>query len=349
MSNAIVKALLPALMAFGLGVAPARAEVDPALLALVQPEAKMLIGIQVIQAQASPLGQYLLSQVQLDQSANKVMTAANFDPRRDLREILAASGDNLAGLLLGRGSFQPAKISKAAVAAGAVSSTYRGVEILSINGTGKINAAGSLAFLDASTVAAGDPDAVKAVIDRRAAGANRPAAGQAKGAVLSVELAERARQISEANDAWVATLTPPTAFSSGAQSFQLGPFQGILQSAQQLSAGLKFTTTQVTLSAEVLTRTAQEAQSMADLLKFVAGMIQSAAQDPKAPNTSPNTPKTPALANAVQVSSSGPVMHLVISIPEQQMEQLLLPDSKKPNSKRPDSKQPASGQPKKIA
>jgi hypothetical protein len=340
MSNAIAKVLL-SLAAFGLLPATARAEVDLALLALVQPDAKMLIGIQVSQAQTSPFGQYLLSQVQLDQSANKVMTAAGFDPRRDLREILAASGDSLNGLMLGRGSFQPAKTSKAAVAAGAVSSTYRGIEILSLNGTAKSKPAGSLAFLDTSTVAAGDTDALKALIDRRAAGTNRPAAGQPKGAALSVELAERARQISATSDAWVATLAPPAAFSSGAQTFQLGPFQNLMQSALQLSAGLKFATTQVTLSLEVLARTAQDAQSMADLLKFLAGMIQSMnSQDSKAPNA----PKAPALANAVQISSSGPVMHLVLSVPEQQMEQLFLPDPKKP-----DLKQPASGQPKKIA
>src|SRR5271155_5451268 len=97
-----------ALIAFGLSAPVAHAGVDPALLALVMPDAKMLVGIQVIQAQSSPLGQYLLSQVQLDRNTNQVMTAAGFDPRRDLREILAASGDGLNGLLLGRGTFQPA-------------------------------------------------------------------------------------------------------------------------------------------------------------------------------------------------------------------------------------------------
>jgi hypothetical protein len=327
MSHAITKISLTTLAAFGLIAPAALAGVDPALLALVSPDAKMLIGIQVNQAQASPFGQYLLSQVQLDRNTNRVMIAAGFDPRRDLREILAASGDGWNGLLLGRGSFQPAKISKAAVLAGAASSTYRGNEVLTLSGTGKNKPAGSIAFLDASTVAAGDTDAVKAVIDRRAAGA-----------IFSGQLSDRARQISSANDAWLATLTPPAALSSAAQNTQLGPFQNLIQSALQLSAGLKFAATQVTLSAEVVARSAQDAQSMADVLKFLAGMLQaSRSQDP-------NAAKGPQLADAAQISSSGSVMHLVISVPEQQMEQLFVPDSKPP-----DSKQPASGQPKKIA
>ncbi len=306
------------LAALGLSAPMALAGVDPALLALVSPDAKMLIGIQVGQTQASPFGQYLLSQVQLDRDTNQVMTAAGFDPRRDLREILATSGDGSNALLLGRGSFQPARISKAAVLAGAASSKYRGTEILTLNGSGKNKAAGSIAFLDASTVAAGDTEAVKAVIDRRSAGA-----------AFSGPLAERARQISAADDAWVASLTPPTAPSSSALNAQLGPFQNLLQAALQVSAGIKFTATQVTLSAEVVTRSAQDAQSMADLLRFAAGMLQ------QANRSGSNPSKSPSLADAAQISISGAVMHVVLSVPEQQMEQLFVPDSKHPDSGRP--------------
>jgi len=336
-----VKVLLTAFAGVGTLAPAAAAGVDPALLALVPPEAKVLIGVQVSQTQASPFGQYQLSQylysaVQLERSTNQILTAAGFDPRRDLREILAASGDGLSGLLLGRGAFQPAKVSKAAVTAGAASSKYRGVELLTLSGTGKNKIAGSIAFLDASTLAAGDTGAVKAVIDRHAAGA-----------VFAGPLADRARQISSANDAWLASLTPPAAFTGGpagaaagatpgaAQNSQFGPVQNLLQSALQLSTGLKFAATQVTLSAEVLTRSAQDAQSMADILKFLAGMLQ---------QSNPNASKTPSLVDAAKIYVSGSVMHLVLSVPEQQIEQLLLPDSKQPNFK-----PPASGQPKKAA
>jgi hypothetical protein len=290
----------------------------------------MLAGIQVNQAQSSPFGRYLLSQIELDRSTNKVMAEAGFDPRRDVREILAASGDNLSALVLGSGSFQPVKISSAAVAAGAALSTYRGVALLTSSGNRTSLSAGSIAFLDASTVAAGNMDAVKAVIDRRAAGA-----------VFSGPLADRARQISIASDAWLASLAPPAALTNAAQTAaQLGPFQNLLQSAVQLSAGVKFAAAQVTLSAEVVARSAQDAQAMADVLRFLASMLQTSRSGP---NASPNTSKTPSLADAAQISSSGSAMHLVISVPEQQMEQLFVPDSTQPNSK------PPSSQPKKVA
>ena len=115
--------------------------------------------------------------------------------------------------------------------------------------------------------------------------------------LLYTSLADRARQISSANDAWVATLTPPAALSSAAQIAQLGPFQNLIQSAVQLSAGIKFAATQVTLSAEVVARSAPDAQAMADVLKFLAGMLQaSRSQDP-------NPAKGPSLSDAAQISS----------------------------------------------
>src|SRR5580704_2978483 len=116
------------LIACGVLAQHASAGVDPALLALVPPDAKMLVGIQVERTQGSPFGKYLLSQVKLDASTRQTMAAAGFDLSHDLREILAASGDGLSGLLLGRGSFQQAKLSKAALTAGAAKSMYRGVE-----------------------------------------------------------------------------------------------------------------------------------------------------------------------------------------------------------------------------
>ena len=81
MSHAILKVSLAALLACGLFAPASFGGVDPALLALVSPDAKMLVGIQVSQTQASPVGQYLLSQVQLDGNTSKMMTAAGFDPR----------------------------------------------------------------------------------------------------------------------------------------------------------------------------------------------------------------------------------------------------------------------------
>jgi hypothetical protein len=299
------------------------AGVDPALLALIAPDAKTLAGMQVSQAQSTPIGQALMAQIQLDPSANNALAAAGFDPRRDLREILATFGANSnSAILYGRGSFHPDKIAAAAVSAGAVLSTYRGIQLIDGKASGQgrgasPSPAGSVAFLDASTVLAGDTVSVKAAIDRHAAHT-----------VFSGPLADRARLISAANDAWMVTQAPaalapsPGAPPSAALGAQLGPFGNLLQAALQLSAGLKFTATQVTLSADVLTRSPQDAQSMGDVLKFAVQMLQS--------NRSSGAPSGPSLADAAQISTAGSTMHVVVSVPEQQLEQLFLPRSGAP-------------------
>src|SRR5215472_3544736 len=70
----------------------ALAAIDPGLLNLVMPDAKVLSGLQVDQTLNSPFGQYILNQFQPnDQGFLKFMSATGFDPRHDLREILAAS------------------------------------------------------------------------------------------------------------------------------------------------------------------------------------------------------------------------------------------------------------------
>jgi hypothetical protein len=308
------------LIAVGALAQIASAGVDPALLALVPPDAKMLVGIQVERTQASPFGKYLLSQVKLDASTRQTMAAAGFDPNRDLREILAASGDGQSALLLGRGTFQQAKLSKAAVTAGAVKSTYRGVEVLRLDAGAKNQVAGSLAFLDATTLAAGDADDVKALLDRRAA-AGKPFSGP---------IIDRAHEISVVSDAWLVTVTLPSALTGAAQNKgaapnpQLGSFQNLFQSALQLSAGVKFTATQVALSVEVLTRSAQDAQSMADLVKFFVGMVPANGGSSKANGSQASGSNLGSLAEAARISTSGPVVSLALSVPEEQMEQFFM-------------------------
>ena len=97
MSHALVsrsvKILLMAFGGVGLLAPAALAGVDPALLALVPADAKLLVGIQVSQTQASPFGQYLLAQdllSQLDRGTNQILTArlrSASRPARDSRRL----------------------------------------------------------------------------------------------------------------------------------------------------------------------------------------------------------------------------------------------------------------------
>ena len=108
--------------AIGLTATLAAGAIDPALLNLVMPDAKILSGIQVDQAATSPFGQYILSQIQpSDPDFLKFVTATGFDPRYNLTYILAATSSDPTNshnaLILGVGTFVPSKIIAAATAA----------------------------------------------------------------------------------------------------------------------------------------------------------------------------------------------------------------------------------------
>ncbi len=289
---------------------------DPSLLGLVMPDAKVVTGIEVSQSQSSPFGQYVLSQIQLGAPFDKFTAATGFDPRRDLQEVIAATASSdpsatpqaQSGLVLGRGTFLPAKLSTAAVLAGATTSTYKGFEILANAGGGSKN--GGVVFLDNTTVATGDMASLKAAIDRRVAGT-----------VFSGPLAQKASAASAANDAWFATATPSTFLAGklpGANTGGINPV-ALLQSVVQTSGGVKFAAAGATASVEAVTNTSQDAQALADVLRFLTSMVQMNR------NNSAAGGKAASLADSATVTATGPVMRVTVMLPEQQLEQLLMP------------------------
>ncbi len=300
------------------------AGVDPGLLALVPPDTKTLAGIR--QGADTPFGQTLLDLFNPAPATKKVMADIGFDPRRDLREVLAASPANLFSdgrgvLLLGKGSFHPDKIGAAGASAGAVSSSYRGIQLIEAKGNGPGSFSGAVAFPDSSTVLAGETSMVKAALDRNAA---KPA--------FSGALADRVRQIAAANDAWLVSSAPePGSPGAAFLSSQLGPVANLLQAAVQFSAGVKFAAAQVTVSADIVTRTPQDAQAMVDILKFGIQMLASGQSQgqPSGANSAA------AIVQAARISTDGSTLHAVLPVPQQFLEQFFGTQS--------------NGQPKKIA
>ena len=296
----------------------AMAAVDPALMNLVMPDAKVLTGIQVDQSVASPFGQYILSQMQpSDTGFQKFVAATGFNPTRDLQQILAATGANTPNhdnvLILGRGTFQPPRITTAALAAGGTVAQYKGVSIL----TGpEANSHGSLAFLDSTTVALGDIALIQAAIDRRIAGST-----------FSGSLATSAQTVSATNHAWFATVTPLSDFLNGKLNGNLGnASQGnLLQSVTAASGGVSFGSTAVTLIADAVTSSNQNAQALVDVLRFLAGMIQ----------TNANNQTAASLLDTATFAASGAVAHISLVVPEQQAEQLFMPGAGKPRIRKP--------------
>jgi len=289
----------------------ASAAVDPALLNLVMPDAKILSGIQVDQAAASPFGQYILSQIQpTDPEFLKFVTATGFDPRYNLSYLLAATSADAtthSGLILGTGTFIPSKIIAAATTAGGTVTQYKNITILTAPNSKSGQPEGSLALLDASTVAIGDLASVEAAVDRRLSGATFTGA-----------LATQAVSVSNANQTWFATVTPLSDFLNG-KTGNLGNVgqNPLFQSVLQASGGVNFSTSGVTMTGDAVTASPQNAQALVDVLKFLVSMV----------STNANNASATTLADAANFTVNGSTAHLVLTLSEQQAEQLFTQSS----------------------
>ncbi len=303
-----MKTLRTAGFALLLAAATATAAVDSALLNLVMPDARVITGIQVSQTLASPFGQYVLSQMQPgDQNFQDFLTATGFDPRHDLQQIVAATGDPAVtqnALVLGRGTFALSQINTAATAHGAIVAQYRGVNIYTAPNQ---DSHGSVAFPDQTTAMIGDIAAVQAGIDRYLAHAT-----------FSGALASQAQTVSVANQAWFATTSALSDFLSGKMgNANLGNVNSsnLLQSVLQATGGISFTPSGITITSDAVTASPQNAQSLVDVLKFIVGMIQSNA----------NNTNISSIANNATFTVNGSTAHISVPIAEQTAEQLFMP------------------------
>ena len=106
----------------------AHAAVDPALLNLAPPEAKVLYGIQVQATLASPFGQFAFSHLPAN-AVTRFAAATGFQVQRDLQEVVVASNasDGSDALILARGAFPSDKFIALASVTGATVYDYHGV------------------------------------------------------------------------------------------------------------------------------------------------------------------------------------------------------------------------------
>jgi hypothetical protein len=290
---------------------------DPKLLSLVMPDAQVIAGVNVEQAKTTPFGQWVLSQMQSnDRELQSMSAAVGFDPRRDVRELLIATpggSDPKSGIALARGTFDVAKISAAAAAAGVVVEQYNGVPIIT-----DPKKQGSFAFPDGTTAVVGTPEIVRAAIDRR---------NRTTGAIAPA-LAAKVSQLSATQDAWAITMVPPSTLPGPftGRPPQAGPGQqpapggqqhlpqDMLQKIQQASGGVKFGDT-VTFTGEAVTASAQDASSMAGVVQFLANMATAQSKDPNAAS----------LVKGLVVNAQGPTVKIALSLPQSQFEQMVRP------------------------
>jgi hypothetical protein len=292
----------------------ALAAADPSLLSLVMPDAKVIAGARVDQAKNSPFGMYVLTHLQLDDADFlKFVAATGFDPRRDVREVLVASNsvqyDPSHWLVLVKGSFNPERIEGAAQANGGTVSKHQGINILSgSTAHSDLKAAqGAIAFLDSSTAVMGDVAGVEAAIDRHYA--NK---------AVSTKLAGKVQQVSASYDFWFTTLVPLAEFAGAMPDPNLSSAMkgNLLGAIQQTSGGVKFGQN-VQLYAEAVTRSPQDAAALVDVVKFLAGLIQTNRQNDK------TAAQVSTLLDGLQTTTQGNVMTMSLAIPEATIEQMM--------------------------
>lgn len=180
----------------------------------------------------------------------KMIAASGFDPLHDLDEVLVAStgaGKKAPTLIVARGTFDVAKLTPNA-------EDYHGVPLVVSKAK---QAEGVFGFLDGTTALAGDPEMVKAAIDRRSEPAH-----------LDSALAAQVAEYRDRYEVWavvnrtegLAGYMPPTDGPASALNsvdhFQFG---------MSLKQGLE-------LAAAVHARTAKDAEQLAATLQFLEAM-----------------------------------------------------------------------------
>jgi hypothetical protein len=290
------------------GAVSAFASVDTGLLALVPSGTKIIGAVDVTRSRNSDFGQYLLAKAQTeDTHFQEMINQTAFDPRRDLQSILfGTSGPGTSGqpssfAILARGNFDQTRIKTLATSKGSTVTSYGGVDIIvHAKESGQQTA---IAFPEVGVAVMADLPTLKQIIDNRAAPT-----------VLDADLKNKINTIGNSNDAWFVSLVGGGFLAD--HSAQPGaPQAKALQGVVQCSGGVKFGP-MIDTTVDAVTRSAQDANSLTDVIRFMAGMIQMQRD---------NDPRAGILASALDgmtLQNNGTAVHFAVSMPEKSLEQL---------------------------
>jgi hypothetical protein len=297
-----------ALMAlvFSAGLAAAA---DPVLLNLVMKDPLMVAGLDVDRARSSPFGQRILAEMKdEDAEFQKLLSATGFDPRRDLREVvLASTGGTSDGhpLVVVRGTFDPGRIGNYLQAEGAKSlGIYKGVQIWGGKNS-QPNNEGAFAFLDSSLAVFGKTADVQGAIDRRLTNTGG----------LSPGVGSKVAQWS-GNDAWFVSTASLATLGVGKDGKNgLLPGGVPTDAIREAAAGVRFGS-MIELNGELLARSDQDANALADVFRFITAMIRLNADKPGMEDALK-------LANSLQVSTTGSTVKFSMAVSEEQLGRML--------------------------
>jgi hypothetical protein len=287
---------------------------DSQLLSMVMPDAKVVAGVNVDSAKASPFGRYVLAQLQTNNTdLQQLIAFTGFDPTRDVDEVLVATpsgvGGKANGLVLARGTFDPTLAALAATK-GALTEIYNGVTIIE-----SPDQQAGIAFISTARVAAGDIASVKAAIDRVGSAPSLPA-----------DVLSQVSKWSGAEDAWVVTTVPlaglapagTTTTGTSGGGPMANPMAGVMQQVQQMAGGVKFGAS-VVGTAAIQADNAADATQLGNTLQFFVNLMQMQSQ---------KNPQMANLAQAFSINATGTTVNVTITLPEAQFQQLFQMEKK---------------------
>lgn len=283
------------------------AGIDRGLLALVPSGANVVGSIDISKSRGSDFGQYLLSKQQVgDHGFEEMIAQTGFDPRRDLQYVLFANvppaGDagHSSFAIFARGTFDQARIQAAATAKNAKVENYQGVSLF-VNR--KDTHPTAFAFLDTGVAVMADLPTLQQIIANRTAPMS-----------VNPDLENRIEEIGADNDAWFVSLGQTGALAQHMLS-EAGPQAQAFKSVTQSSGGIRFGQV-VEASFQATTRSPQDANALADVVRFLASMVQmQSQQDPRAAILAP-------ALNSMTLETTGNTLRCSVSIPEKSLEQL---------------------------
>jgi hypothetical protein len=294
---------------------------DPRLLNLVMPGATTLAGANITNAEITPFGQFVLTQLTspVNQELQTFIAATGFDPRRDITEILAASSSNItapSGLVLAIGNFNVPQITSA-IAAKAPAQSIQAYNGATLIGSAKGNTSLSLAFLGDNIAIVGDTASVKGAIDRSQS-ANS----------LDPALAVQVQTLSTTEDAWVVTTSPLTSLIPGfgatpgpsatgtSTPAPVSPFAQVFSSIQGSSGGVKFGAN-VQITGQIVTTDAASATSLANVMQALVSVASMAG------GQNQDIATLAQILQGMKVTADGAAINVALSIPETQVESIL--------------------------
>jgi hypothetical protein len=275
---------------------------DQGLVNLLPAGAQVVAGIDYQRARTTPFGRFVVAELERSgHDFDQFVATTGFDPRRDILEVIFVSntgGRGAPALIVARGNFDGTKLYGLAKQHGWAPIRHQDVDLLTKN-------RGAFAILDGGLAIAGNVGEVRAAIDRRTGTPGIEAA-----------TARRIDELSRQYDAWLFTTSPESLATAIPDA---GTRRGIdvraLNAIQETSGGVKFGDT-VEIAGEAVTRSEKDAAALADVVKFLSGMVRLNRDRPGASDMA-------LLLDTLQLATDGSTLRFSLSVPEKELERII--------------------------